>query len=147
MLWHFCLRSPVLFKILTNGRRLTQIIAGFLYFCLFLLETRDLTVCHCMLTGPCCTIDESMIKFKGRLQIRQYLPGKPIKWGIKVRTFLLMYCLFYHSPWKIDYLLFYYSQHKLQVEEWQADKEKTPKHFWESYKYHVFHTLPYWEWD
>ena len=25
-----------------------------------------------------------MIKFKGRLQFRQYLPSKPIKWGIKV---------------------------------------------------------------
>ena len=31
-----------------------------------------------------CTIDESMIKFKGRLSFRQYLPAKPIKWGIKV---------------------------------------------------------------
>ena len=31
-----------------------------------------------------CTIDESMIKFKGRLSFRQYLPAKPIKWGIQV---------------------------------------------------------------
>ena len=30
-----------------------------------------------------CTIDESMIKFKGRLSFRQYLPAKPIKWGDK----------------------------------------------------------------
>ena len=30
------------------------------------------------------TIDESMIKFKGRLSFRQYLPAKPIKWGIKM---------------------------------------------------------------
>ena len=30
------------------------------------------------------TIDESMIKFKGRLSFRQYLPSKPIKWGIKM---------------------------------------------------------------
>ena len=30
------------------------------------------------------SIDESMIKFKGRLSFRQYLPNKPIKWGIKV---------------------------------------------------------------
>ncbi|MEG7522740.1 MAG: transposase, partial [Chromatiales bacterium] len=30
------------------------------------------------------TIDESMIKFKGRLGFRQYMPAKPIKWGIKV---------------------------------------------------------------
>jgi len=30
------------------------------------------------------TIDESMVKFKGRLGFRQYLPIKPIKWGIKI---------------------------------------------------------------
>ena len=30
------------------------------------------------------TVDESMVRFKGRLQFRQYLPSKPIKWGIKV---------------------------------------------------------------
>ena len=30
------------------------------------------------------TVDESMIKFKGRLSFRQYLPAKPIKWGVKV---------------------------------------------------------------
>jgi hypothetical protein len=29
-------------------------------------------------------IDESMVKFKGRLAFRQYLPSKPIKWGVKV---------------------------------------------------------------
>lgn len=28
-------------------------------------------------------IDESMIKFKGRIFFRQYLPAKPTKWGIK----------------------------------------------------------------
>lgn len=30
------------------------------------------------------SVDESMIKFKGRLAFRQYLPLKPTKWGIKV---------------------------------------------------------------
>ncbi|XP_062583974.1 piggyBac transposable element-derived protein 4-like [Saccostrea cucullata] len=30
------------------------------------------------------TVDESMIKFKGRLSFRQYLPAKPVKWGVKV---------------------------------------------------------------
>ena len=30
------------------------------------------------------TIDESMVKFKGRLSFRQYLPSKPIKWGMKM---------------------------------------------------------------
>lgn len=30
------------------------------------------------------TVDESMIKFKGRLGFRQYLPAKPTKWGVKV---------------------------------------------------------------
>ena len=32
-------------------------------------------------------VDKSMIKFKGCLQIRQYLPSKPTKWGIKVWAF------------------------------------------------------------
>ncbi|KAK3748585.1 hypothetical protein RRG08_011667 [Elysia crispata] len=30
------------------------------------------------------SIDESMVQFKGRLGFRQYLPSKPIKWGIKI---------------------------------------------------------------
>ena len=30
------------------------------------------------------TGDESMVKFKGRLAFRQYLPSKPTKWGVKV---------------------------------------------------------------
>ena len=30
------------------------------------------------------SMDESMVKFKGRLSFRQYLPLKPTKWGIKV---------------------------------------------------------------
>ena len=29
-------------------------------------------------------VDESMIRFKGRLAFRQYMPAKPIKWGVKV---------------------------------------------------------------
>ena len=29
-----------------------------------------------------CTIDESMVKFKGRLSFRQYMPARPIKWVI-----------------------------------------------------------------
>ena len=33
------------------------------------------------------TIDESMIKFKGRLSFRQYLPAKPTKWGGKAVEF------------------------------------------------------------
>ena len=28
-------------------------------------------------------VDESMIRFKGRLAFRQYMPAKPIKWGVK----------------------------------------------------------------
>ena len=31
-----------------------------------------------------CTIDEAMIKFKGRLRFKQYMKDKPTKWGIKV---------------------------------------------------------------
>ena len=34
--------------------------------------------------GRCGTIDDSMIKFKGRSSIKQYLPLKPIKRGYKV---------------------------------------------------------------
>ncbi|CAM4573597.1 unnamed protein product [Leuciscus chuanchicus] len=30
------------------------------------------------------SVDESMVKYKGRLGFRQYLPMKPVKWGIKV---------------------------------------------------------------
>ncbi|XP_037042056.1 piggyBac transposable element-derived protein 4-like [Bradysia coprophila] len=30
------------------------------------------------------TIDESMIPFKGRYTLKQYMPNKPIKWGYKV---------------------------------------------------------------
>lgn len=30
------------------------------------------------------TVDESMVKFKGRLGFRQYMPAKPTKWGIKL---------------------------------------------------------------
>lgn len=35
--------------------------------------------------GPRCelAIDESIIKFKGRLSFKQFLPSKPTKWGIK----------------------------------------------------------------
>ena len=29
------------------------------------------------------SVDESMVKFKGRISFRQYLPAKPTKWGIK----------------------------------------------------------------
>ena len=42
------------------------------------------------------TVDEAMIKFKGRCEILQYLPNKPTKWGLKVwaccdaRSFYLM---------------------------------------------------------
>ena len=30
------------------------------------------------------SLDESMVKFKGRLGFRQYMPAKPIKWGVKI---------------------------------------------------------------
>jgi hypothetical protein len=30
------------------------------------------------------TVDESMVKFKGRLGFKQYMPAKPTKWGVKI---------------------------------------------------------------
>ena len=30
------------------------------------------------------SIDEAMVKFQGRSCLKQYMPAKPIKWGIKV---------------------------------------------------------------
>jgi len=30
------------------------------------------------------SIDEAMVKYKGRVFFRQYMPKKPIKWGMKV---------------------------------------------------------------
>ena len=30
------------------------------------------------------SVDEAMIGFKGRLNFKRYMPGKPTKWGIKV---------------------------------------------------------------
>ena len=32
-------------------------------------------------------VDESMIRFKGRLAFHQYMPAKPIKWGVKMWAF------------------------------------------------------------
>ena len=34
--------------------------------------------------GQCLSVDEAMIKFKGRHHAKQYMPKKPIKWGFKV---------------------------------------------------------------
>jgi hypothetical protein len=33
--------------------------------------------------GQSLSVDESMIKFKGRIYFRQYMPAKPTKWGFK----------------------------------------------------------------
>ena len=37
------------------------------------------------------TIDESMIKYNGRLSFKQYIMNKPVKWGIKAYTFCNSY--------------------------------------------------------
>ena len=34
--------------------------------------------------GQHLSVDEGMIRYKGRLFFRQYMPKKPVKWGIKV---------------------------------------------------------------
>lgn len=36
--------------------------------------------------SECQSVDESMILFKGRSSLRQYIPSKPIKRGHKVRV-------------------------------------------------------------
>ncbi|GFO04588.1 PiggyBac transposable element-derived protein 4-like [Plakobranchus ocellatus] len=44
------------------------------------------------------SVDEAMVGFKGRLSFKQYMPKKPMKWGIKVWTVSdarLGYCLGY----------------------------------------------------
>jgi hypothetical protein len=35
-------------------------------------------------------VDEAMIGFKGRFILKQYLPGKPTKWGIKAWVLLIV---------------------------------------------------------
>ncbi|KAK7474848.1 hypothetical protein BaRGS_00033920 [Batillaria attramentaria] len=39
---------------------------------------------HVYTPGPTYSVDETMVKYKGRLMFRQYMPMKPTKWGIKV---------------------------------------------------------------
>jgi len=39
--------------------------------------------------GPNLSIDESMIKFKGRSSMKQFIPTKPIKRGFKVNCFII----------------------------------------------------------
>jgi len=48
-----------------------------------LLDITDPTYLASYQPGRELSIDESMIKFKGRIFFRQYLPAKPTKWGIK----------------------------------------------------------------
>jgi len=33
--------------------------------------------------GPLLVLDETMIKFRGRLKFRQFMKDKPVKWGVK----------------------------------------------------------------
>ena len=58
------------------------------------------------------TVDEAMIKFKGRCEILQYLPIKPTKWGLKVWAccdaksfYLLMYSIY---TGKVNLIQFFY---------------------------------------
>jgi len=37
-----------------------------------------------LVPGLALSVDEAMVKYKGRVFFRQYMPKKPIKWGIKV---------------------------------------------------------------
>ena len=40
-------------------------------------------------TGVDLSIDEAMVKYKGRSFLKQYLPKKTTKWGFKVRGFTI----------------------------------------------------------
>ena len=40
------------------------------------------------------SVDESMVRFKGRSMLKQYLPMKPIKWGFKVWCLSCSYCVY-----------------------------------------------------
>ena len=43
------------------------------------------TACHSNYTpGPDCTVDESLLSFRGRCGFKQYIPNKPSKYGIKL---------------------------------------------------------------
>lgn len=49
-----------------------------------LLDSLSVTFLNCYNPGPSQSIDESMIRFKGRIGFRQYMPMKPIKRGYKM---------------------------------------------------------------
>ncbi|XP_015369501.1 PREDICTED: piggyBac transposable element-derived protein 3-like [Diuraphis noxia] len=40
--------------------------------------------CNCLPIERNLCVDEQMVPFKGQLSIKQYMKGKPIKWGVKV---------------------------------------------------------------
>lgn len=49
-----------------------------------LFEQLNTTFHHAFNPSRCISIDESMVKFKGRSSLKQYMPLKPIKRGFKV---------------------------------------------------------------
>ena len=55
--------------------------------CIILIFYQSTYQCHFThVSGEHYTVGETMVKFKGRLSFRQYLPMKPIKWGVKLWT-------------------------------------------------------------
>ena len=44
-------------------------------------------------------VDETMVGFRGRFGAKQYMPNKPVKYGIK--AFMAMCSMFYHTQAEI----------------------------------------------
>ena len=49
-----------------------------------LLDITNPTYTQYYVPGQCLSIDESMMRFKGRSSFKQYMPNKPTKFGLKV---------------------------------------------------------------
>ena len=69
---------------LTGGQMVTTLyLKSSVFFTLWTQPMRD-----GINQKPDLSLNESMVKFKGRLAFRQYLPAKPTRWGIKTICFM-----------------------------------------------------------
>lgn len=98
---HWLTATPSFSQVMSRNRY--QLLCSFLHFCdntqrvdrgergynpLFkiqkLLDEIVPTFRECYVPGKNLAIDESMVRFKGRIHLKQYMPAKPIKWGFKI---------------------------------------------------------------